>query len=107
MTMQTARLRVRSVRYKDGRSVVRLRAPADPDRAYIEERVRGVLDAHDHDFCGFAFVVWGSDARSTTFASTNDGSRIPVALIPDFVRNILLADRIEAWTIERLDKRHS
>lgn len=49
---------------------------------------------------GFAVMIWGSDG-STVYAHT-DGS-IPSILVPDFVRNRLLASRIEAWTIDTIN----
>ena len=75
------------------------------NRKNIEKRFRAVLDAHGEDICGFALVVWGSDTRSTADLGVkiHDGSVIPEILIPDFVRNRLLAVKIEQWTIDELN----
>lgn len=72
------------------------------NRAAIEKRIRAVLDAQGDDICGFALVVWASDTRSTADlgAKVHDGSVIPEILIPDFVRNRLLAVKIEEWTVD-------
>ena len=48
-------------------------------------------------------MAWGSDGGSSCKTFVKDGSIIPTALIPDFVRNRLLAERIEQWTLESLE----
>jgi hypothetical protein len=48
---------------------------------------------------GYAVMAWDKDGVSTIDAA-NFGSCIPNILIPDFVRNRLLAHRIEEWVLE-------
>lgn len=78
---------------------------ASENRRDIERRLRAVLDAQGDDICGFAIVVWGSDTRSTADlgAKLQAGSVIPEILIPDFVRNRLLAVKIEQWTVDAVN----
>lgn len=94
--------RVRSVRFRDGRELVRLRPPTDDDRQHIERRIRYVLDSHRKDYAGFALVIWASDGASSCDLGCSTGSQIPTILVPDFVRNRLLAERIETWTLDTL-----
>jgi hypothetical protein len=73
------------------------------NRANIERRIRDALDAHGPKVCGFALVVWGEDGRSTADLGTHtpeSGMVIPEILVPDFVRNRLLACKIEDWTLD-------
>lgn len=94
-------LRLRSVRLKSGGAAFHImRTPtAEQDRANVEYWVKHTLDAHDARICGMALVVWDQDCASTATLRANPGSPIPGALIPDFVRNRLLAEKIEEWTI--------
>lgn len=75
------------------------------NRALIEARIRAVLDAQGDDICGFALVVWGSDTRSTADlgCEVTNGPHIPTILVPDFVRNRLLAQQIEVWTVDSMN----
>lgn len=73
------------------------------NRANIEKRIRAVLDVHGDDICGFGLVVWGSKGSSTADLGTkqpDQGAIIPEILIPDFIRNRLLAVKIEDWTVD-------
>lgn len=65
-------------------------------------RVKDVLATHDGPVAGFTFTCWDEDSRSTTTTVVGLASRIPSALVPDFVRNRLLADLIETWTLQDL-----
>jgi hypothetical protein len=75
------------------------------NRRLIEKRIRAVLDAHGSDFTGFALVVWGPTGRSTADLGVDSASSktiIPEILVPDFVRNRLLAVKIEDWTVDTI-----
>ena len=86
-------------------NVVPLKRPKGyKSRAHVERMVRKVLDAQGADIAGFAFVVWAKDGASTADAQ-NKTSSIPNILIPDFVRNRLLAERIEAWAVSNTLRR--
>ena len=50
------------------------------------------------DVAGAAFVVWSADNGSSAMMFAGADSRIPSILIPDFVRNRLLAVKIIDWT---------
>lgn len=53
---------------------------------------------------GFAIVAWGPDGGSCSSTEISDGSMIPSIMVPDFVRNRLLAERVIAWTMEEVEK---
>ena len=67
-------------------------------RAAVLTRVReNILWFGDRRIAGFAMVVWDED--QTWIADLeNFNGKIPLALIPDYVRNCLLAQQIEEWT---------
>lgn len=99
-TSDRSGLRLRSVRFKDGRTFTVLRPEQNYDRRIVESGVREVLDQHSVDFAGYAFMVWGMDGSSTCDLQTK--SNIPSILVPDFVRNRLLGMKIEEWILKDL-----
>ena len=97
--MDAARTRIGKITLKSGGSVRLLRDAKDDRRAFVEHKIRTVLDSHGDDLAGFAFMVWAPDHRSTCFSSCNDTSDVPKIMIPDFVRNRLMAERIVDWSV--------
>lgn len=95
-------LKLRSVTFKNGGGVIRA-LPVNPDAAldpgYVKRRVAQVIETLDGPVAGFAVVVWGPDNGSTALMNVAANSKMPLMMIPDFVRNRLLADQIERWTI--------
>ncbi len=85
---------------KSGGGEIRvLRGTTREDEAqYAEDRMRSLIDAHDTRIAGFAMVIWAPDGASTALTVVNEGSKIPSIMVPDFVRNRLLADTIERWS---------
>lgn len=71
-------------------------------RAYAMTRAREVIAGHGTDLAGYAVMAWTKDGTSTC-DSANLAGNIPTILIPDFVRNRLLAHRIEEWTLEEIN----
>lgn len=102
LAARTSIPRLRSVKFKTGGELRVLPTKRRDARRYVEDYVRQVLDAQGTDITGFAFVVWGADLSSSADLASGDGSPIPSILIPDFVRNRLLARKIEDWTREGL-----
>lgn len=100
-------LKLRSVKLKTGGGEIRM-LPANPDaaldRAYVMRRVGQVVETLDGPVAGFAVVVWGPDNKSTALMNVAANSKMPLMMIPDFVRNRLLADQIERWTIADINK---
>lgn len=94
-------LKLRSIRFKNGGEIRLLPIPAsDLEPAYAKERIGRVVDALAGPVAGFAIVAWGPDGKSTALMHTTKASLMPSMMIPEFVRNRLLADQIERWTIE-------
>lgn len=101
-----ARVTIRRVRFKSG-GEVRLIAPIkDEGRARAERGVRAVLDGHEQfgGIAGFAFVAWAADGATTGDLWAGSDSSIPAILIPDLVRNQLLAMKIEEYTIDTINE---
>lgn len=101
--MREARIRLRSVRLKDGGAEIRvLRSPTKADdRAFAEHIVGKCMD---HDFgsriAGFAFVVWGPDNASVAYSYAGEASRIPRVMVPDFARERLMLEIAERFARE-------
>lgn len=101
--MTTARVRIGRVTLKRGGRIELLREPANADRGAIEAHLRETIDAHGQDFAGYAVVFWSSDGGSTADLRLGSNSKIPSILVPDFVRNRLLALQVERWTIDSVN----
>ncbi len=94
--------RIARVRLKDGPTVHILPSPEEASRARCLKSIRNTIDKAG-DIAGFAFVAWDPQGASIcTFNVTR--SNIPSILVPDFVRNRLLAERISSWTIEDVNE---
>lgn len=96
-------LRLRRIRYKDGRTLEVLR-PKPSDDQKLREGVRNIGKWSADDplpLAGYAVVVWRADGGSTAYLQSN--GQIPSILVPDFVRNRLLAQKIEDWTVDTLN----
>jgi hypothetical protein len=98
--VSAARVRIGKVRLKNGPVIVRLPSPGDRRRKEIEEIFRRALDDHGEEIAGFALVVW--DNQLNSIASMKNSNQIPGSLVPDYVRNRLLAEKIIDWAVERI-----
>ena len=80
--------------------------PVSPRRAEAEQRIRRALDAmgDEAELSGFVFMAWDKNISSVAFTAVHDGL-LPAILVPDFVRNRLLAQQIEKWTIDTINER--
>lgn len=97
--------RLRRVRFKDGRTIEVLRPKPSDDqhiRAQLKKVVAWAMEM-DRPLGGAAIAVWDIDGSSICDLQSN--GTIPAILVPDFVRNRLLAAKIEDWTIDTLNGR--
>lgn len=81
-----------------------LRFDREDNRAEVETRIQCVLDGFmsaSAEIGGFAIVVWDADGASSADLANFTG-KIPSIMISDFIRNRLLAAKIEGWTYEGL-----
>lgn len=99
----SAHVRIGRVRLKSGGEVRLLPLVRHEGRDAIMRSVRACLD-EQVDPAGFAFVVWDADLSSSASHWSGPGSGIPSILIPDFIRNRLLALQIERWTIDSVNQ---
>lgn len=101
MEPRTTTLRLRRVRFKDGRApleIIRQRSVQE-ERAEVEARIREALDTHVAAGCrvgGFAFVVWGHDTASTADLRCYEPC-VPNLIAPDFVKERLRHEISERW----------
>ena len=101
MTARSARVAIRKYRMKDsGLTVYRMPDTTQRDREYIEDKIRDVLDGHGHEIAGMVFMVWDKEMSSTCLHRVKRGCPLPEILIPDFVRERLMAEKIGEWSNE-------
>jgi hypothetical protein len=95
----TFRIRLRSIRWKDGRAPLRVLHPASEsdsrafksmkrDFTYLLENIPSSKVA------GYALVAWTSDGWTWPTMSS-EGTRIPMHLIPSFVHDVLQGEVID------------
>lgn len=93
-----AHARIRSVRFKDGSAKIHVIRRRD-FKPEATKTALSVIEAMP-DIAGIAIVVWSADGGSAANLRISPASKIPSILVPDFVRNRLLAERIEQWTLD-------
>ena len=93
--------RIRSVRFKDGRADLRILYRPD-HREVLKRRIAKIMDASP-DIAGVAIVVWSADNRSAAMLAVDGSSKIPTMMVPTFVKNRLMTERILEFTLEALD----
>jgi hypothetical protein len=99
-----AKVRISKVRLKNGPVIVRLPDHNERRRAAIIAWVKKVLDSHitgEGQIAGFAFVVWDADGAAS--CKTLAGGCVPALLMPEFVKNKILAERITDWTLDEVN----
>lgn len=100
--MKTSIPRLRRIRFKDGRTIEMLRLPENPGSDGMWADIRAKMESHGSEVEGYAFVVWGGDYSTVALAT---GPSLPLAYLPDYVRNRLLLQIFERWTIDTLEGR--
>ena len=93
--------RIRSVRHKESGFVLhRLEQPVEKARRAIMRETADMIDGFHSEgpaVVGFALVIWDADGGSSATVRAGAGSTIPSIAMPDFVRNRLLAAKINEW----------
>jgi hypothetical protein len=94
--------RIRSARFKDSGFVLhRLHNTTERARASFLRDMRSLVDAAQRDgrpIVGYAVVLWDSDLGSNASLCAGQGSVIPSIAMPEFVKQRLLASKIQDWT---------
>ena len=94
-----AHARIRSVTFKNGGATIRLLHRPD-FRQEARDLCNQVFSGHaEVAVAGMAMVLWAADGQATAIMASGPGC-IPGMLIPDFVRNRLMAERIIQWAVE-------
>ena len=93
--------RIRSVTHKaSGFKVIRMMTGPERTRSAIIREATSMFDAMISDgrpVVGMALVLWDGDGGSAAALKAYPGSLIPSIAMPEFVRNRLLAAKIEEW----------
>ena len=100
--MTAARVRIRTATLKsNGLRIVCLKNGHERTYDSIMSEMRELLDSmreHSQPAVGFAIVAWSADTMSWATARSYPGSSIPAIMVPDFVRERLMAERINEWS---------
>ena len=104
--MKPFRVRITNVRPKL-RVVAELPSQTDRDLKEVRADFEDTLQQHGGEIVGCAIVLWGRDGASTSSVWMRAANPIPGILVPDFVRNRLLAQKIKGWTIETVNDQWS
>ena len=87
---------------KTGKTIRFINNRMPDDQRYIVDEINCILTKGDlgNELAGFAFVVWTKEGSSISSCRVQDCCKIPRALVPDYVRNLLLSDVIQHWVRE-------
>lgn len=95
-----SRLRLRSIRWRDGRGSLTVMHRREP--AYRRKFRQGITRAIERcssldDIAGYVVLTWDSHGRYTSSWSVASGvSPISATQMPGFVHDVLLRERVEA-----------
>jgi hypothetical protein len=93
--VKTSIPRLRRIRMKSGGAELEvLRQEYLSDKAHIADRTAALIETFFSDeklAAGFALIIWNPDGGHLIAESTFVNSPIPKAVVPDFMRNALLA----------------
>lgn len=106
--MRTSTLRLHSVRFKDGRAPIEVIRPRYSTASVAEKLAtasgRMIECLGSAVPVGYVLVCWEANGQIRSMRMGSNGNPIPSILVPDFVRNALLADTTEDWTIDAINK---
>lgn len=94
-------LRLRRVRFKDGRGELRLLKPKSDTS--VRDGLRRSSESCDgssvsNAMVGFALVAWSRDGEVFVSYETSDGSSIRGGAVPQYVKDCLLAEVAVRWS---------
>jgi hypothetical protein len=91
-------LRLRRIRFKDGRTIEVLRAKHEDVAAKLRKAVELAIDDDPAGIVAYALVSWRSDG--TVFPAFHNGSRstIQAGQIPQYCKDVLLAEVAARWS---------
>lgn len=91
-------LRLRRVRFKDGRAPLEIiRAPQDDWTEAVRRGIESVVRVHPTP-AGCAIVIWNADGGSTAQLVVTRGSPVMPAMVPRFAEERLRLWLAELWT---------
>lgn len=100
--LKTTTMRLRSVRFKDGRAPIRVFRAPPPDKSVSENFAACAKRCLETSvsgpaMTGWALVAWTNDE---VFVNYENGlaSRVPASGLPRYVADILLAEQAVRWS---------
>lgn len=104
MAEKTTTMRLRSVRFKDGRGAIRVLRRAPPDCGVAERFALAAEKAAQSEIggaamTGWAIVAWSHDAN---FIHYENGlqSRVAAGALPQHVKDLLAAEQAVRWSTD-------
>lgn len=101
--MKTSIPRLRRVRFKDGRTIEVLRQPPKSRAVQkgLEQSVSRALESCVGDnMVGFALVCWAETGEVYVNYSNGDKSLVSGGMVPQYVKDILIAEQAARWANE-------
>lgn len=101
--MDASHLRLRRIRFKDGRTVEVLRSRNDTEAVRISTALdRAVTMAkggeREAPMVGFALVAWAADGQVFCTYENGGNSTIPAGHVPQYAKDCLLATMAANWS---------
>jgi hypothetical protein len=91
-----AALRLRRVRFKDGRTIEVLRRP---EPATVNKRFRSsAADASEDDLVAFAIVGWKANGEIFVDYENSVRSNVPAGALPQLAKDALLGEVAVRWS---------
>lgn len=96
---RTTTLRLRSVRFKDGRAPIRVFTAPGPDTEIAENFTASARRCSElgPGMVGFAIVAWTADGRVYVNYRNGDNSGIPGGGLGQYAKDIIQAEQAIRW----------
>lgn len=97
-----ARIRLRSVRFKDGRAPIRVFSAPGPDTEISDSFAASAQRCSEFfpTLVGFAIVAWSADGRVYVNYRNGDNSGIPGGGLGQYAKDIIQAEQAIRWANE-------
>lgn len=95
--MKTSIPRLRSIQYKDGRTLTILRPKHENVAGRLKASVEKAIDDKPEDVVAYALIVWDISGMVFPAYYIGDRSPLPAGQIPQLVKDVLLAEMAARW----------
>lgn len=101
--LKEARTRIGNVKWKTDGKIVVLPQAGRKAGDNFKKQAMGMAAQFTDDMAGFAIVIWGKDKSSVAAIETGEPVVIPSIMVPDFVRERLMARLVMNWVAREAD----